>query len=218
MPFTPDNFRNALFKGGSREFQLLGLQTFVNALEKDFFSEIYVTKELTQKNECLLTLELTCNLSLAGLLFHFKKNDWGAFESNDYSLPKNLKILESKNTFSVDVDEFSIFLKDTAIIVNRIHTQSIPEQLRTILSEIGRHYVYMTRELGEMPYEIYVPVFESDDEDEDYDTANDEMIFLDKDTEEYYKYWGLYFESEKDPIIYDLKNRALLPGNLFVFP
>ena len=108
MPLTPDNFRNALFKGGSKEFQLLGLQDFVNALEKDFFSSIYVSKHLTEKNECLLSLELTCNLSLAGLLFHFKKDKWGAFESSDYSLTKHLSILESKNTFSIDIDEFSM--------------------------------------------------------------------------------------------------------------
>ena len=216
MPFSPDNFRNALFNGGSREFQLSGLQAFVNALEKDFFASIYVTKHLTEKKECLLTLELTCNLSLAGLLFHFKKNEWGAFGPNGNSLTKHLKVLESKNPFTIDIDEFSIFPKDTAIIINRIHSRSIPEELGTIISEIGKHYVYMTKELGEMPFEIYVPVFDSDDDGEDI--SKDDPVFFDKDKEEYYDYWGLYFESEKDPLIYDLKNRNLLPGNLFISP
>ncbi|MFH6604161.1 hypothetical protein ACEZ3G_11785 [Maribacter algicola] len=218
MPFTPDNFRNALFKGGSKEFQLLGLDAFVNALEKDFFSSIYLTKRLNEKNECLLTLELTCNLSLAGLLFHFKKDEWGAFHSKGYSLTRHLKILESKNPFFIDVDEFSIFLKDTAIIINRIHSRSITVELQNIVSEIGRHYVYMTKELGEMPFEIYIPVFDSDEEELHIDSLLDGPVFIERDKKEYYRYWGLYFESEKNPLIYELEKRALLPGSLFIFP
>lgn len=220
MPLNPENLRNAFFKKGTIDFQLNGLESFANALERDYYSSLYVTKLLTEKNECLLTLELTCNLTLAGLLFHFKKNEWGVAQSNRSPLSKLLDELEAKNTFSIDVDEFSIFLKDTAVIINRINTKSIPDQLHSIISKVGEHYVYLTRELGEMPFEIYVPVFESgdEDEDEDYDSSEDEMVFLDKNIEEYYHYWGLYFESEKDPIIYCLDDRSLLPGDLFVFP
>lgn len=219
MPFTPDSLRRALFKDGSNDFQLLGLDKFANALEKDFFSSLYVNKLLTKKKECFLTLELTCNLTLPGLLYHFKKGEWGAFASHTSSLSKNLGELESKNSFPVDVEEFSIFLKDTAIIINRLHSQSIASQLETIISKIAGNYMNIIRKSGEMPFEIYVPVFDSnEEEEEDYGILNDEFVFVERATEEYYKYWGLYYESERDPFIYDVENQILLPGNLFVFP
>ncbi|WP_273567153.1 hypothetical protein [Maribacter halichondriae] len=216
MSLTPDNFRKALLKGKPQDFQIEALDSFVNSVERDFFASIYLTKELTKKKGCLLTLELTCNLSLAGILFHFNRNEWGAFDAVGSSLSKNLEVLESNNPFSIDIDEFSLFLKDTAIIINRIHSKSILEQLHTIISEIARHYVHMTKALDEMPFEIYVPVFDSNNEDKD-DTAQD-SVEIDKSPEEYYKYWGLYFDSGKNPMIYSLENHRLFSADLFIFP
>jgi len=216
MPLTPDNFRKALLKGEPQDFQIEALDSFVSSVERDFFASIYLTKQLTKKKECLLTLELTCNLSLAGILFHFNRSEWGAFDSEGSSLSKNLEVLESKNPFSVDIDEFSLFLKDTAIIINRIHSKSILEQLHTIISEIARHYVHMTKELDEMPFEIYVPVFDSSDEDKG-DTTQD-SVEIDKSPEEYYNFWGLYFDSGRNPMIYNLKSRLLFSADLFIFP
>ncbi|WP_420602018.1 hypothetical protein [Flagellimonas sp.] len=82
---------------------------------------------------------------------------------------------------------FHYIFKDTSLIITRIYDHSIPAQLEDIISKASEHFVYFTKGLTEMPYEIFVPVFEDN-------TQNTTEISKNQST--YFDYWGLYFDDE----------------------
>ena len=215
MPLYFDNFKNYPSEGFNSDLNISGLDFFRNQLEKYFFSEITVRNCSTCKRLVLLSLELNCNLSLVEMLFHFNKGNWGNFGQDESSLKRLLNRLAADNNFEVDIDEFTIFLKDTTIVVNKIYDNSVSDQLRDIFSEMGKHYVHFSKGLTETPYEIYVPVFE-----EECSSGNETLLRNiqagNHSKKDYYRFWGLYCESEEDAVIYDLKNNRIEQGDLFM--
>ncbi len=114
----------------------------------------------------------------------------------------------------LDIGEFSLFFKDTTIVISKIYDNSIPEQFDTIFTEIGKNYVHFSKGLSEIPYEIYVPVFE-DSKDENNAVINNIEV-SNNSKKDFYKYWALYFDSEEDAIIYNLEKSRLENGDLFM--
>ncbi len=214
MPLHLDSFKNNPPIEISQNFTISGLETFLNLLEKDFFSRTTVYQCKSASGEIKLVLELICDMSLAELLFHFNREAWGHFRPGESTLSIALDILNGVNLNSIEIEELSILLKDTTIVIDRIYKNSIPEQLQEILIELGNHYVHLTNGLKEVPYEIYMPVFEGKLSLEYLNSYNElgEKIT----PKDYYNYWGLYFESEEDALIYDLPNISIIPGDLYM--
>ena len=162
-----------------------------------------------------LAIELDCNLSLVEMLFHFNKGSWGNFKQGESSLGQLMEQLMEANDKPIDVEEFTLFLKDTTIVIHKIYDKSITEQLHHLFTEIGKHYVHLSKGLIETPYEIYIPVFE-----EGRGTGDDVLLQNieagNHTKQDYLKYWGLYCESEEDAVIYDLKNTCIEQGDLFM--
>jgi hypothetical protein len=210
MPLDLDSFKNNPPFEFSQNVTIPGLDRFTNNLEKDFFSKTTIYRQESGHQAIHLVIELQCDLSLAEMLFHFIKGDWGSFKSANPSLTNALTILQEANNCPIDIDELSILLKDTTIVIDRIYENSIPKQLKRILTEVGNHFVHITRGLHEIPYEIYLPVFE---EKRNAIDLPDPILDHPKD---YFGYWGLYFESEEDALVYDLKNLAIIPGDLYM--
>ena len=215
MPLYFDNFKNYPSEGFNSDLNIAGLDFFRNQLEKHFFSTVTVRNCPTCKTTVQLSIELDCNLSLVEMLFHFNKGAWGNFGRNGFSLERLLHGLSEDNGFEVDIDEFTVFLKDTSIVVTKIYDQSISDQLRNIFSEIGQHYVHFSKGLTETPYEIYVPVFEEECSNGDENLLRN-IQAGNHSKNDYFKYWGLYCESEEDAVIYDLKNKCIERGDLFM--
>ncbi|HET8735588.1 MAG TPA: hypothetical protein VFM69_03215 [Pricia sp.] len=215
MPLYLDSFKNNPPEGFNSDLNIEGLDVFQKSLEKYFFSQVIVRNCSSQKSSVQLAIELDCNLSLVEILFHFNKGTWGNFQEGKSSFEHLIQNLIQENGLAVDVDEFTLFLKDTTLVINKIYDKSIPGQLHQIFTEIGKHYVHFSKGLTETPYEIYIPVFE-----EERGTGNDTLlrnIEAGNHTEkDYYKYWGLYCDSEEDAVIYDLKNAKIEDGDLFM--
>ncbi len=214
MPLYPDNFKNDSSTKLSQNSTLSGVDIFLKILEKDFFSRVTVRQRESNPEKTSLIIELTCEISLAELLFHFNREAWGHFKGNESTLSIALDHLREVNNHSMEIEELSLFLKDTSIIIDGIYKDGIAKQFKNILIELGNHYVHLTKGLKEVPYEIYLPVI-------DGQTHKDNMALasygLKKITsKEYYKYWGLYFESEEDALIYDLENIAIISGDLYM--
>ncbi len=215
MPLYLDSFKNNPPEGFNSDLNIEGLDAFQRRLEKHFFSEVRVRNCSSDKISVQLAIELDCNLSLVEMLFHFNKGTWGNFKHEKSSFSKLLQQLVEENDTSLDVEEFTLLLKDTTIIVNKIYAKGIPEQLHTIFTELGKHYVHFSKGLTETPYEIYIPVFEEEcGAGEDNLLRNIEAGNHTK--KDYYKYWGLYCDSEEDAVIYDLKNTRIEQGDLFM--
>ncbi|WP_299536481.1 hypothetical protein [Ulvibacterium sp.] len=210
MSFHLDNFRDNPHFKFNKDFQIRGLESFKNDLEKHFFSKAGVCNYISDKNESLLAIELNCNLTLVELLFYFNRGDWG----KEGFLASHLRHLAKTNGTVVDVDELSILLKDTSIVINRIYDQSIAQQFENILTEIAHHYVHFTKGLSEVPYEIFVPVFEETNLETNTSFLN--MAHGNNSKNDYFKYWGVYYLSQDDPSIYDLESLSLISGDLYM--
>lgn len=214
MPLYYDSFKNNPPEGFNGDLNIEGLETFKKSLEKHFFSKVSVRNCSSLKSSVQLAIELDCNLSLVEMLFHFNKGTWGNLRQGKSSFAKLLRQLVKENDVHVDVEEITLFFKDSTIIINKIYDNSIAEQLENIFTQVGKHYVHLSKGLSETPYEIYIPVFE------ECTYANDTLIqnieagnYRKKD---YFKYWGLYCDSEEDAVIYDLINSKIEYGDLFM--
>lgn len=199
--------------------QITGLDVFRRVLEKDFFSTVKITSPVGSQVEVStkLVVEMYCNLGLMEVLSHHNKGNWGTtFNSQGKISPlhNSFQQLSEQTTSEIDIEEFTLFLKDTSIIINTTGPHSIPMHWDAIISEMGSHFVHFTKGLSEMPFEIYLPVFT--------DTATENIPALltisaeNYDQNNYFRYWGLYFESQEDAVIYDLENKSIIEGDLFM--
>lgn len=209
MSSSQENFGNNSSVGLNK---IEGLDSFKCNLEKYFFSEVIVRDNSTDSASAKLVLELNCNFQLKQMLYHLNLGTWGNFESKELSFSKLLFNLRERNDLNIEIEEFSIYLKDTSIVIYKIYEESIPEELESILLSVSENYVHFTKGLSEIPYEIYVPVFEESLLEKDTTLMN--IKSGNNNAEDYFKYWGLYFYSEDDVLIYDLKNTAIVLGDL----
>lgn len=209
MSSHQENFRNRSSVGFKN---LEGLDSFKNNLEKHFFSDVIVRDLSSEAKSAKLVLELNCNFDLMDMLHHLNLGTWGNFESKAISFSNLLETLRERNDIFIEIEEFSIFLKDTSIIINKIYDESIPEQLEAILRSVSDNFVHFSLGLTEVPYEIYLPVFEENI------LENDTILMNIKSgknkVKDYFKYWGLYFNSKDDALIYDLKNTTIISGDV----
>lgn len=214
MPLYLDSFNNNLPERFNSSVQIKGVDSLCRDLEKYFFSRVITRTGRPQASTTNLVIELHCNMSLVEVLFHFTKDNWGNFGDGQSSLTQMMKDLMLQNKITLDIGEISLFFKDTTIVISKIYDNSIPEQLNTILTEIGKNYVHFSKGLAEVPYEIYVPVFE-DSKDQNIAVINNIKV-ANNSKKDYYKYWALYFDSEEDAIIYNLEKSCLENGDLFM--
>lgn len=213
MPLNKDNFDNFSRVGFNKNIEIEGLHRFTKNLEKHFFSQVTVRNCSKSNNTVNLVVELDCNFELSETLHHFEKDTWGNFKCQENSFAGALNQLKECTDLQIEVEEFSLFLKDTSIIVNRIYDQSISQQLESILIKLSEHSINFTKGFTEIPYEIYIPVFE------DNVMENEHALLMNIKSgnnieQDYFSFWGLYYFSEDDAVVYDLKNQSIIKGNL----
>ena len=196
--------------GFNESYTIENLDVFKKNIEKHFFSKVDIRNSSNDTTGIKLVIDIHCKLNIIETLHHFNIGSWGNFECTTNSLAASLKTLQDCNVINIEIEELSIFLKDTSIIINTVYKQSIPEQLENILKKIKDHYVYFTNGLSQTPYEIYIPVFEGNVNE------NNSSFILDIITDEndFYCFWGLYFRGKEDAVIYDLKALELVSEKL----
>ncbi|NQZ44574.1 MAG: hypothetical protein HRT65_09700 [Flavobacteriaceae bacterium] len=191
--------------------EIVGLDTFRKHLERDFFAEATIKHHGVSEGRLDLVIELKCNFGLTESLFYLNNGNWGSIDADSSKsrgaspLQDSLYYLQQENNIQVDIEELSIHLRDTSIIITKIYQQSVADQLCAILAEVGGNFVHFTKGLHEMPYEIFVPVFE--ETQGDFTMAD---FHAQKSKSNYYEYWGLYFESSDESVIYDLKSKNMV--------
>jgi hypothetical protein len=198
---------------------LIGLKTLKRTLERDFFAEVSVDVILNEKCKADLVIHLDCNFSLTESLFHLNNGNWGSFRNSisgdvrTSPFQTTLMELENKNGMAIRIKELSIHLSDTSIIVSELPDCQIQDNLESILDCISENFVHFTKGMSEMPYEIFVPIFE--------ETENSISIAEKKHhstKSDYLKYWGLYFDGENDALVYDVHNKVIIEqSNFFLF-
>ncbi|GMN04941.1 hypothetical protein MTsPCn5_03290 [Croceitalea sp. MTPC5] len=204
-------------QNGQNDLVLLnGLHKFQKSLERDFYADSLIKTVHGKGDTTELVLELDCNFSLTESLFHLNNGNWGSYDINTSNVEAAspfetaLFDLSRENHRRVDIKELTINLKDTSLIVTKIFDYSIPDQLGNILASISENFVHFTKALTEMPYEIFVPIFE-----ESQPKVASAVTSTKKSKTDYFDFWGLYFESNIDAVVYDLKSRTIIDESDF---
>ena len=202
---------------GTRTYTAVnGLDDFANSLEKDFFADVRLHLNYCPKTGSNnLIVDICCNFGIAESFHYFNNGSWGGFECSkdgsktNSSFGQAFKELKQANYGNIDIKETSLHFKDTSIIIAKLWDYSIPDHFGSIIFKASEHFVYLTKGLTEMPYEIFVPVFED---------KKPTILELDKDGNNYYNYWGVYFENDAqhDVMVYNLNTKQLRKEDFFL--
>lgn len=209
MPFNYKHFINKSRLNLEYQKEIIGMDEFLNNLEYHYFSNIKLKNKSITSAAINLVLELNCNLDLMELFSHFNTGRWGNNGKNESPLHHCLEILNLKNEHVIDIDELTISLNDTSIVIKKIYSKSIPTQLNDILKQIACNFVFLTRRLTQKPYEIFVPIFE--DNLDNFELTDTTLDFTPK---SYSEYWGIYLDKDDEASIYDVMRNTYVSGDL----
>lgn len=191
---------------------VIGLNTYLKYLEKQYYAKVSLRSYQKKKGAIDMTIDMNCSLTLVELLTFHNQGRWGNNGTDISPLKKSFDRLVVQNTVELDIEELTIYLQDTNIIIKKIYRQSISEQVDDILNELASHYIYLSKGLTEKPYEIFIPVFEDNLAENGLDgdiTCYKEIV-----PKTYFEFWGVYLESEEDALIYNLNKTAYIPADL----
>tara|TARA_R110000868_G_scaffold74009_6_gene214168 strand:- start:12764 stop:13432 length:669 start_codon:yes stop_codon:yes gene_type:complete len=209
--------RKSLKAYAAEENSILGLDAFRLKVEKDFFCDVKITtsKQLYNSND--LVLEAKFNFELSQGLPLLANRQIGDLDlrinnENNCLFLNALDDLYNNNTQFIDIEEVNIIFNDCMIVIHRIFENSISSQLSNIISELYKNQLFYTKGYSKMPYEIHIPVFEQKQIDSDFSLLNIRMKA--NKNEDYFAFWGLYFEDTIDAHIYDFSNKEIIDGEL----
>ena len=211
-----DGFKKNLYIHLDENPPIQGLDDFKRNLEKDYYSSVQVRSCSHNGSKGNLVIEMQCPLNLVELLFHLQRGNWGVDNPDDptgntgNSLASKVWQLQKRNDINIEIEELTFQLKDSTLVIKKIFPQSIEKELHQILEALGEHYTHFTKGLNKTAYEIFIPVLEEDFTKKQPDVKTDPEILR----QAYLCYWGLYFDSEEDAVIYDLSRRSFISGDL----
>ena len=210
MPFNFEDYIKNSLPDLDHQHEIVDITEFINSLEFYYFSQIKLKKNSSTLHSINIVLEINCNLELLEMLSHFNTGRWGNNGKNETPIHQCLELLVSKNNIIIDIEEVTILLNDTSIVIKRIYDRSIATQFDEILKLIASNYVFLTRGLTQKPYEIFVPIFEEDSlENIEPSTYAPQNI-----PKSYSEFWGIYLDKEDEASIYDVKRNTYISGNL----
>ncbi len=212
MLFNFEDFIKNSLGNHSETVDIIGISEFLNSLEFHYFSEVKLKNKSATQSSIKLVLEMSCNLDLLELLSHFNTGRWGNNRNDIAPIELSLNELNLKNNSQIDIEELTLFLNDTSIVIKRIYENSIATEFNDILMQIAGNYVFMTKGLTQKPYEIFVPIFE--DTLESLDSTADAEIKLEKIPKTYTEFWGVYLDKDDEASIFDLQKNAYISGDL----
>ncbi|NND15789.1 MAG: hypothetical protein HKN89_05650 [Eudoraea sp.] len=197
---------------------LYSLDTFRRKLEKEYFAEVNIGVFDSDEKRSNLVVEFQSNFSLAEFLYEIQRRNVAQVNQNDHedfkdlAFSKALKHLRGDNIPSIGLEELHFSLRDCEITIKMIYPNSIEDQLGNIYKMLERHYLHFTHGNTKLPSEIFIPVFEENlDKDlRERISAKDNL----SNKKDYFNFWGIYFSHNDDAVIYDLKKRSNISGDL----
>jgi hypothetical protein len=193
--------------------QVSGLDTFKLKIEKEFFCDVKISNQTTDLNNLIVEANFNFNLSFGLSLFANRKIGNVELNNEDFCLFSNaFENLKCDYNNCVDIKELSFVFEDCTLIIHRIYENSISNKLNDLLEQLSKNILYFTKGLSKVPFEIHVPVFE-----ERIFNSDSDLLFLrmnEKRSEDYFGFWGLYFENQVEADIYDYLNKDIIDGEL----
>ncbi|WP_047245179.1 hypothetical protein [Maribacter thermophilus] len=215
MPLSPHSYSQIQITKLNTDSGIFGIEEFIKSLELSFFSKVILRNCSSKEDEIAIALEMQCSFSLLEILGHFNKGLWGSNDIDESPLQKSFNNLVNSNSnrIPIDIQELTLFLNDTTITIKKVYSNSIIENFDTIINEIGKRYVALSMGLTEKPEEIFIPVFEDNIQTIGSSTVPKNIQSATTQTT-YYKYWGIYLESDFDGLIFDVQKNKFIPAKL----
>lgn len=192
-----------------------GLDQFRKKMEKEFFCDCNIKKFAVQGKGMRLVIEVNANFNLLEAVFHKKNRQLHHMRiTGDKHQLEALTIneaffeLQEKNPFPIDIEELVVNLMDVSFIISKIYDNSISEEIGNLFDEICNHYVYFSKELEDIPYEVFIPILSEE--------QLGHHLLPTAPTNDYFKYWGVYFNGNSNADIYNLQSRSIMDGDVFV--
>lgn len=193
---------------------------FEKKLEHIFSSETRVVIFPSENNITRLAIEIESNFSLSEIISLLKMPFGG--ENRAASLSKTILLfqntmfgLHKSLAVTIDIEEISLYFKNTSITIQSIHRNSIMEELEYIIKAVIHHYQYYSTIMGQLPNEIHIPVIE-DNTTKELLNKNHSIKPINLKSP-YSRFWGLYFDAINEPIIYNLDRTNITPGDLDIY-
>jgi CRISPR/Cas system CSM-associated protein Csm2 small subunit len=213
-----NDFFNSPKTGIKNTDHIIGLESFIKGLEKNFFADVSIGNYSLKKDSANLTIDIKCNLTLDEALFHLNKVTPDHDCTCKFDLKKTFRFLlayselKKLNIIPVDISELTISLNDTTILISKIYEQSIADQAENIFTELIKHNLYYTKGRNETPFEIFIPVFEEDTLESDAKLKN--IVSDNNNTNDYFGFWGMYYDQSEEAAIYDLNTKTIIHGDI----
>ncbi|PCJ94073.1 MAG: hypothetical protein COA50_13025 [Flavobacteriaceae bacterium] len=191
-----------------------GLAVFEQVLEREYFCTANVSSYPSTDNTLNLVIELDFKFEFIEVIntmsmfkFENEKTDIKK-RINLSAFKKALIALKEKNKHTIDVEELNLYTNECSYIIHKIYPHSIPEQIESILEKIISQHASFPLLFKELPYEVFIPVFDENQLEE----VKKGLV----EKEDYFKFWGLYFQSENDATIYDLAEKKVIKNDLLL--
>jgi len=158
-----------------------------------------------------ITFHDIANLILGGISYDLIKSGTNSFVMRP--LLAAFKKLKSRNKkWNIEVDELKFSFQDADIIVKKIGTQPLSDDIERIFMALAESFEFMKGHTGESPYAIHIPVFEDPnprfcrfrallDVDETIQTVT---------TDSYLQFWGVRYNHEAQIRVFDVQRRLLI--------
>lgn len=217
MSYKKNNHRKGITYGPSQKNLIVGLEAFRLKVEKEFFCVFNITcsKGLNECNNFILDLKFNFEMS-EGLHFLINRKigelDFSKNKESNILFLNVLSEIATKNNIEIDIQELNLIFNDSTIVIHKIFKQSIFIELHNLVSEIFQNQLLLSRYLEKIPNEIHVPVFEEHTIDSDFDLLNLRMKTIKR--QDYFAFWGLYFDNCIEADIYDFENKQIISGEL----
>lgn len=207
---SSSNFNTIRYSSTIPNEVLEQLDIFRNELEKAYFSKVLLRVIEHSNGTIELGIEIQSNFWLAESIRYYNDHNWLKEKTNHSAFRvqqfyNSFSKLRRNSPVSIDLSEFSLYLLDTALIISKIAPNSIVNQLEEILSTVITNMDNLVAENLELPTEIYLPLFQENNASTSH--------ALEK---SYFRLWGLYYESEEDPVIYDVNTNTNFKRDLFL--
>ncbi len=193
------------------------ISTFELQLEQIFLTDTSVVISKSDNNLINLVIEVDAQFVLHEVMALLNVRSDLTYQQSGL----NKMLLRFKNAFFTlnqtlygiaDIEELSLYFKDTSIVINSISQNSIIDEIDDIAKAVLKHHKYLSTLMGLLPSEIHIPVFE-DTVTKELFNKNEKIVPINYKSA-YLQYWGVYFDSYDKPLVYNLKRTNIMPGDL----
>lgn len=190
---------------------------FEQKLENIFFTETKIAVKPPKDGLISIVIEIDSHFSLSEIISLLKMPFDERYRMSDlkktiYRFKNAVYQLNETLQLTSDIQEFSIYFRDTAITINAVSNSSIMNEIDDVIHSLIRHYKYYSTLIGAIPNAIHIPVFEDPSTKRLFNIEN--LGDMPSYSSPYAQYWGFYYDFLDKPLIYNLSRTNIMPGDL----